>query len=173
MTTDMINDLYQPIKLFETIGGQVIVTRGEKVYFIQKVAGYYTMSFSDFCDILTGDALGCLRPDPYTSAAEIAEDYCHVATFHTDESEFELLNIPGAAGIDFIGDYAQYRFVDAETATHYNVANPESGISFGTIAADSPEEALDIVARDAGYEDYQAARQMTEGTLVATEVSCH
>lgn len=53
----------------------------------------------------------------------------------------------------------------------FEVANAKSGHSFGYIAAKSEKEALDSVSKDAGYEGYEEACDVT-GTdeLVAEEV---
>jgi len=124
MTTDMISNLYQPIKLFETVGGQVVVTRGTRVYPIRKNRGEYATTFAVFCEILIGDAPGNPTPDPYRDVADIiAEKYVHVATFHTDEFELEIIGIPAAAGAEFIGNGAQYdiRGLEAALTTKYRV----------------------------------------------------
>lgn len=53
----------------------------------------------------------------------------------------------------------------------FEVANAKSGHSYGYIAAQSEKEALDAVSKDAGYEGYEEACDVT-GTyeLVAEEV---
>lgn len=53
----------------------------------------------------------------------------------------------------------------------FEVVNVNSGHGFGYIAAESGNEALDLVAQDAGYEDYKEACDVT-GTdeLIAGEV---
>jgi hypothetical protein len=112
MTTD-INDLYQPIKLFETSGCQVVVTRGTKVYHPSRWNGE---TFAGFCDVLTGDAEGDSKPDPCACAAEVAKTYTHIATYHTDACKLEIRGIPGNAGVDFLGNPARYDF--AERLTH-------------------------------------------------------
>ncbi len=52
----------------------------------------------------------------------------------------------------------------------FEVANVNSGHSFGYIAAESEKEALDLVSQAAGYENYKEACDVT-GTdeLVAEE----
>lgn len=54
----------------------------------------------------------------------------------------------------------------------YEVVNVHSGHSFGYIAAKSGKDALDLVSKDAGYEDYKEACEVTgSDELVAEEVN--
>ncbi len=41
--------------------------------------------------------------------------------------------------------------------TNYKITNRRTGLDLGTYAATSPDAALDAMARDAGYDDYDAA----------------
>lgn len=55
----------------------------------------------------------------------------------------------------------------------YRIENTASGIELGTYDADSPEAALDAMARDAGYRDYAEAESTAPskpGEIVVTEV---
>lgn len=112
--TNKTSDLYQPIELFETSGGQVVVTRGTKAYCPSRRNGE---TFAEFCDVLTGDAKGNPKSDPCACAAEVAETYTHIATFHTDESALEIRGIPGNAGVDFLGNPARYEFTECRINT--------------------------------------------------------
>jgi hypothetical protein len=51
----------------------------------------------------------------------------------------------------------------------YEVVNVHSGHSFGHIAAKSGKEALDLVSKDAGYEDYEEACTITNSDDLAAE----
>ena len=59
-------------------------------------------------------------------------------------------------------------------ATKYRIENPRTGAILGEYAAASKADALDELARDAGYRDYHDACVQTGGdpygTLTVTEV---
>ena len=53
----------------------------------------------------------------------------------------------------------------------FEVVNVNSGHSFGYIAAESENEALDLVSQDAGYENYKEACTISgDGDLAAEEI---
>ncbi len=57
--------------------------------------------------------------------------------------------------------------------TRYQIENTASGIILGVYEANSENEALDAMARDAGYEDYTAANAVyatKHGEIVVTTV---
>lgn len=51
----------------------------------------------------------------------------------------------------------------------FEVVNVHSGYNFGYIAAESEEEALDLVSKDAGYESYEEACTITGNDDLAAE----
>jgi hypothetical protein len=58
--------------------------------------------------------------------------------------------------------------------TTYSISNRISGIDLGRYTAETPKEALDALARDAGYEDHAEACRVTgedASDLVVTEVA--
>lgn len=55
----------------------------------------------------------------------------------------------------------------------YRIVNTVSGLVIGTYTADSKEEALDAMARDASYTDYATLCKVApaaKGEIVVTEV---
>ena len=55
----------------------------------------------------------------------------------------------------------------------YQIENTQSGIILGTYEADTPHEALDRMAQDAGYKDYAAAQKVAPavpGEIVVSEI---
>lgn len=59
-------------------------------------------------------------------------------------------------------------------AKHFEITNTVSGHSFGIYEAETSEEALDAMARDAGYTDHASVPEecrADEGTLKVTEVT--
>jgi len=57
--------------------------------------------------------------------------------------------------------------------TTYTISNRSSGITLGQYDADTPAQALDAMARDAGYDDYAEACEVApsdNGEIVAAEV---
>lgn len=58
--------------------------------------------------------------------------------------------------------------------TKYSISNQTSGADLGIYEADSPEAALDIMARDAGYKDYADCCSVVGGSadeLIVIEVA--
>lgn len=56
----------------------------------------------------------------------------------------------------------------------YQIENTKSGLILGTYEAETEAEALDAMARDAGYADYQAACEIappTGGEIAVTELA--
>lgn len=54
----------------------------------------------------------------------------------------------------------------------YQVENTTSGHIFGTFEAETPEQALDKMAQDAGYKDFAAACEVAPGDdVVAYEIN--
>jgi hypothetical protein len=56
---------------------------------------------------------------------------------------------------------------------YWNIGNKLSGMDLGVYEGDTPEEALDALARDAGYRDYSDALDQIgakDGELVVVEV---
>lgn len=51
----------------------------------------------------------------------------------------------------------------------YTIENRRSAVVLGVYEADSPQEALDKMAQDAGYESYAALCEEVPGELVVTE----
>lgn len=59
------------------------------------------------------------------------------------------------------------------TTTTYRISSRETGLVLGEYQAESPEAALDAMARDAGYRDHAHACETTEtdgSELVVEEV---
>jgi hypothetical protein len=59
-------------------------------------------------------------------------------------------------------------------AKKYQIENRQSGVVLGTYEGESEAEALDAMARDAGYDSYEDSCRVTEsggGDLVVTEVA--
>ncbi len=57
--------------------------------------------------------------------------------------------------------------------TMYTITNAHSGVDLGTYEADSPEAALDAMARDGGYLDYTDACDavpVQDGEIVVTQI---
>lgn len=52
----------------------------------------------------------------------------------------------------------------------YNICNRDSGFDLGIFEADSPEAALDAMARDAGYANYRDACSITLDTPTDAEL---
>jgi len=52
----------------------------------------------------------------------------------------------------------------------YRIVNAQSGLDMGCIEARDESEALDIMAREAGYRDYDHACEVSDGGLEAHEV---
>lgn len=55
----------------------------------------------------------------------------------------------------------------------YRIENTISGVVLGEYAGDTPEQALDAMARDAGYSDYAEACEVApvkDGEIRVTEV---
>lgn len=56
----------------------------------------------------------------------------------------------------------------------FQIENTISGLMLGTYEGETEAQALDAMARDAGYSDYAHACQVTpaeEGEIIATEVT--
>ena len=54
----------------------------------------------------------------------------------------------------------------------YKITNTASGIEMGTYKGESEQDALDAMARDAGYADYEDAQRVAPcDTIQVTEVS--
>lgn len=59
-------------------------------------------------------------------------------------------------------------------ATYYQIINTTSGANLGTYQAESESDALDLMAQDAGYEDYEQAQAVTgsdDERLLVREIS--
>ena len=55
---------------------------------------------------------------------------------------------------------------------NYEITNPTSGVNLGTYQGETPEEALDAMARDAGYADAaEAAEVAGKIDLTVTEIT--
>ncbi|MCR2832166.1 hypothetical protein NR402_18180 [Acidithiobacillus ferrooxidans] len=55
----------------------------------------------------------------------------------------------------------------------YQIENARSGIVLGTYDADTPAQALDLLAKDAGYKDYADAQEVAPavpGEIVVSEI---
>ncbi len=56
--------------------------------------------------------------------------------------------------------------------TRYQIENPVTGIVLGVYEAETEAQALDALARDAGYHDYAAAVEVTgDNDLIIIEVA--
>lgn len=52
----------------------------------------------------------------------------------------------------------------------YQITNPRTGVELGTYEAESKQEALDMMAEDAGYSSYAAASDVTGEYDLSVEV---
>lgn len=54
--------------------------------------------------------------------------------------------------------------------TKYSISNRDSGMDLGVYEAESADEALDAMARDAGYRDYRDACSITLSNATTAEL---